>query len=185
MQEKQKEAQQTLSAFVTSLRQLPNASTLNSRDDVTVLRNLLTRYNELAQHLTARLRMLLNKDEERAQYQDEVTNTYFATAQLFDEDERDRLIDERELGITKISQDIATIATIFRDLQTLVLDQGTMLDTIEHNVTATVHHLEGANEQLGHASRYQAKYNKKWLAIGSCICIFFILLVALIVYKTS
>ena len=141
--------QRTLSDFVFLLRSVP--TNLTSEGDVTATRNILKRYNEKAEQLVVRLRSLLNRDEKYALHLDEMAHSPLfeshreAVQQELISDETERLIDERELGIERITNDVATVATIFRDMQTIVLDQSTMLDNIEANLTQTVTHLESAN----------------------------------------
>ena len=44
------------------------------------------------------------------------------------------MISQREREINEIAKSIHTIAEIFKELQTLVIDQGTLLDRIDYNV---------------------------------------------------
>lgn len=53
-------------------------------------------------------------------------------------------IDQREREINQIAKSIYQLADIFRDLQALVIDQGTMLDRIDFNIEQT-------NVQVQHA----------------------------------
>ena len=44
------------------------------------------------------------------------------------------IISQREREINEIAKSIHTIAEIFKELQTLIIDQGTLLDRIDYNV---------------------------------------------------
>ena len=46
-------------------------------------------------------------------------------------------IDQREREVNQIAKSIHQLAEIFRDLQTLVIDQGSILDRIDYNIEQT------------------------------------------------
>ena len=75
------------------------------------------------------------------------------TTLLFDENqstnEADLLARDRQL--TDLASSIATLADLFRDLSTLVIDQGSLLDSIEYNIQSTEEHLTKADEELKEA----------------------------------
>lgn len=56
------------------------------------------------------------------------------------------LINERDTEIRKIVETIAELAQIMRDLSTLVVEQGTMLDRIDHNIQQTSVKVGGGKE---------------------------------------
>jgi syntaxin 16 len=60
----------------------------------------------------------------------------------------DAAIAQREQEINDIANGIIELADIFRDLQTMVIDQGTMLDRIDYNVERTVVEVKAAEKEL-------------------------------------
>jgi len=68
---------------------------------------------------------------------------------------------EREQQIRKIEGDIVEVNQIFKDLATMVHEQGEVIDSIEANVeTASIQVTEGA-QQLSKARDYQARARRK------------------------
>ncbi|TEB38381.1 t-SNARE [Coprinellus micaceus] len=76
----------------------------------------------------------------------------------------------RDRELTEIANSIATLAELFKDLSALVIDQGTLLDSVEYNVEQTAVHLEGAVEELKVATKYQKNTGRRK-------CIFLLLLI--------
>ena len=60
----------------------------------------------------------------------------------------DATIMQREREITDIAKGIIELADIFKDLQTMVIDQGTMLDRIDYNVERMAVDVKGADKEL-------------------------------------
>ena len=58
------------------------------------------------------------------------------------------VIDQREREVTQIAKSIHQLAEIFRDLQTLVIDQGTLLDRIDYNIEQTAVQVKEATVEL-------------------------------------
>ncbi|RMZ75641.1 hypothetical protein DV738_g5377, partial [Chaetothyriales sp. CBS 135597] len=73
---------------------------------------------------------------------------------------RDRQI-SREREINDIAHGIVELADIFRDLQAMVIDQGTMLDRIDYNVERMATDVKGAEKELVVATSYQRKTTKR------------------------
>ena len=69
-------------------------------------------------------------------------------------------VSKREAGITKIADTILEVADIFRDLQTMVIDQGALVDRIDYNVENTLVDVRGASKQLVEGERYQKRTQK-------------------------
>ncbi len=59
----------------------------------------------------------------------------------------------RDRELTEIAKSIAQLAELFKDLSTLVIDQGTLLDSVEYNVEQTAVQMEDAVRELDTATR--------------------------------
>jgi syntaxin 16 len=75
----------------------------------------------------------------------------------------DSAIAQREKEIEDIAQGIIELADIFRDLQTMVIDQGTMLDRIDYNVERMATDVKAAEKELVVAATYQKKTTKRYI----------------------
>lgn len=73
----------------------------------------------------------------------------------------DVAIQQREREITDIARGILELADIFKELQTMVIDQGTMLDRIDYNVEQLNTHVKAAEKEMNIAQGYQKKYTKR------------------------
>lgn len=73
----------------------------------------------------------------------------------------DAAIMQREREITDIAQGIIELADIFKELQTMIIDQGTMLDRIDYNVERMAVDVKEADKELKVASTYQKKGTKR------------------------
>ncbi|KAJ3260785.1 hypothetical protein HK103_007348 [Boothiomyces macroporosus] len=60
----------------------------------------------------------------------------------------EQAITQREKEINEIAKSIMTLADIFKELQTMVIDQGTVLDRIDYNIEQTNVSLEAAHGEL-------------------------------------
>ncbi|KAI9700125.1 MAG: hypothetical protein M1820_006907 [Bogoriella megaspora] len=73
----------------------------------------------------------------------------------------DTMIAQREKEIEDIAQGIIELANIFQDLQTMVIDQGSMLDRIDYNVERMATDVKAADKELTVATGYQKKTTKR------------------------
>lgn len=73
----------------------------------------------------------------------------------------DAAIMQREREITDIAQGIIELADIFKELQSMIIDQGTMLDRIDYNVERMAVDVKAADKELKVASGYQRKGTKR------------------------
>jgi syntaxin 16 len=60
----------------------------------------------------------------------------------------DAAIMQREREITDIAKGIIELADIFKELQTMVIDQGTMLDRIDYNVECLAVNVKEADREM-------------------------------------
>ncbi|KAI0117064.1 t-SNARE [Daldinia grandis] len=77
----------------------------------------------------------------------------------------DAVILQREREIEDIAQGIIELSDLFRDLQTMVIDQGTMLDRIDYNVERMATDVKSADRELVVAAGYQKKTTKRKLIL--------------------
>lgn len=73
----------------------------------------------------------------------------------------DSAIMQREREIMDIAQGIIELADIFKELQGMIIDQGTMLDRIDYNVERMAVDVKAADKELKVASGYQKKGTKR------------------------
>ncbi|GAA5821714.1 hypothetical protein JCM11251_000985 [Rhodosporidiobolus azoricus] len=95
-----------------------------------------------------------------------------AQQQLFSPTVSTSAIDQRDAEIQSIAQSIADLADLFKDLSSLVIDQGTLLDRIDYNVEQMSTEVKGAVEELKAATKYQRRS-------GKCQIIFLLILLIL------
>jgi syntaxin 16 len=84
----------------------------------------------------------------------------------------DVVIIQREQEIEEIAHGIIELANIFQDLQTLVIDQGSMLDRIDYNVEKMAVDVKEAARELEAATTYQRRSLKRKI-------MFFLLLIVI------
>ena len=73
----------------------------------------------------------------------------------------DTAIAQREREINDIASGIIELSDIFKDLSTLVIDQGTMLDRIDYNIENMRGEVKEAEKELVVAGGYQRRYVKR------------------------
>ncbi|KAF9536879.1 hypothetical protein EC957_009497 [Mortierella hygrophila] len=81
----------------------------------------------------------------------------FTGAQQAFAEQSNATVTQREQEINHISKSIFQLADIFKDLQTMVIDQGTLLDRIDFNVEQASVHLQDAVYELDEGEKYQKK----------------------------
>jgi len=77
----------------------------------------------------------------------------------------DTAIAQREREIDDIARGIIELSDIFKDLQNMVIDQGTLLDRIDYNVENMRTDVKAAEKELVVATGYQKKTTKRWIIL--------------------
>jgi SNARE domain len=90
-------------------------------------------------------------------------------------DFQENLIIERESEIRNIEQGVSELNELFRDVATIVREQGDVIDAIDVNVESVRNDTRGADVELTQASRYQKKARNK-----AC-CLLLIMAVVLVI----
>jgi syntaxin 16 len=91
---------------------------------------------------------------------------------------------DRMKEIVKVAQSINELASLFRELNVLVIEQGTILDRIDYNVEQAVEKVKQGVVDLDEAD----KVSKKAVTtkcIGALIVVVVILLIALVIKWSS
>lgn len=73
----------------------------------------------------------------------------------------DTAIEQREREIEKIAQGVIDLSNIFQEMNSMVIDQGSLLDRIDYNVERTAEHVKEAEKELVTATGYQKKSTKR------------------------
>ncbi|KAF8459103.1 t-SNARE [Terfezia claveryi] len=92
---------------------------------------------------------------QQQQVQVPLVQQQMALAEQSDVDFQEMLINEREADIRQIEQGISELNEIFRDLGTMVNEQGHMIESIEGNVQNTLTSTRDASRELVQANKYQ------------------------------
>ncbi|KAH7923408.1 t-SNARE [Leucogyrophana mollusca] len=84
---------------------------------------------------------------------------------------------ERDRELTEIANSIASLAELFKDLSVLVIDQGTLLDSVEYNIEQTSVQVAEAVKELDVATRYQKNTGRRKIIFLLLLIIFGLIIV--------
>lgn len=88
----------------------------------------------------------------------------------------DSTIRQRTNEITNIAKSINELADLFRDMGDLVVEQGTMMDSIEYNLETVGREMRASVEELEIATKYQKNTGRR-----KCIFLLVLIIIALVV----
>ena len=97
----------------------------------------------------------------------------------------DHVIAQREQEINEIAKGIIELSDIFRELQSMVIDQGTMLDRIDYNVERMATDVKGAEKELIVATGYQRRTLKRKILLLLLILVVGMFILLLVKPKKS
>lgn len=107
------------------------------------------------------------------------------TQMVIEEEERISQLQQREQSMRQLESDIVDVNTIFKDLATMVHEQGDIVDSIESNIEATTVQVTTGTEQLRQAADYQNKARKKKIILAVLGLIILAILIAVIASQVS
>ncbi|OJJ89067.1 t-SNARE syntaxin TLG2 [Aspergillus glaucus CBS 516.65] len=99
--------------------------------------------------------------------------------------QNDAAIEQREREINDIAKGIIELSDIFRELQTMIIDQGTMLDRIDYNVEQMGTEVKAADKELNVATNYQRRTTKRKILLLLIIIVAGLIIVLLVKPKNN
>ncbi|RKP04729.1 t-SNARE [Thamnocephalis sphaerospora] len=111
----------------------------------------------------------------------DAASSAFTKDQIALVDDATEAIQRRDHEIQEISRSISDLANIFQDLQTMVIDQGTLLDRIDYHIEQVHTSTRGAVEELDKAEHYQKRTRKTKLIL--LLILIIIGLIIIIIFK--
>jgi len=111
--------------------------------------------------------------------------TQSRTQMMIEEDDRLKALQDRERGMQQLESDIMDVNTIFKDLATMVHEQGDIVDSIESNIEQTAVQVETGTEQLRQAATYQNKARKKKIILAIIGIVILAILIGIIASQVS
>merc|ERR1719282_2126176 len=107
------------------------------------------------------------------------------TQMMLEEEDRLKELEERERSMRQLESDITDVNTIFKDLATMVHEQGEVIDSIESNIESTAVHVTTGAEELRQAAVYQNKARKKKIILALVGLVILAILIAIIATQLS
>lgn len=98
--------------------------------------------------------------------------------------EMEHVAQERDEEIAHIAKSITELAEIFKEINVLIVDQGTLLDRIDHNVDLALDRVREGVEHLHKAEKYQ-KSARPFKCIAVLMVLIIIMVIILIVRKSG
>lgn len=91
-----------------------------------------------------------------------------------------QFLQAREREISKLAMGILEISTIFKEMESMVIDQGSILDRIDYNIANTAQDLKSSEKELVKAQGYQKRTTKCKLIFLLSLIVFALLIIILV-----
>ena len=108
----------------------------------------------------------------------------FSAAQTLQLVMAERMTEEREKAISQVTESVGELAEIFKEIQVLVIDQGTILDRIDYNIEQAADRVGSAVVELHKANEYQKK-SRAMLCIYMLLLLCGFMVIVLIIKKSN
>ena len=93
----------------------------------------------------------------------------------------DTIIEQREREINEIARSITEVADIFKDLNSMVIDQGTTLDRIDYNIETMHVNVKAASKDLVQAENSQSRSRKRKIML--LLILLIVAVIMILIYK--
>jgi len=103
-------------------------------------------------------------------------------AQMFAED-NSRFVEQREKDIQSIVKSISDLNSIFKELATMVTEQGTIIDRIDYNIENTNIKVHDGLEQIKKAAMYQKNDRKMYCIVILAVIVMLELVIVVFKYR--
>jgi len=149
----------------------------------TQLQELSIQFRKNQKDYLQKLKGRHQKDKELFHLPEELTeddlnfSVAFTPQQMEVANSNEEAILQREQEIIKIAKSIQELASIFKDLSILVIEQGTILDRIDFNIEQAKHYTIEGVKQLTKADKSQKSYSKKLCMLLLCLCILIVIVI--------
>eukprot|EP01118_Nematostelium_gracile_P019983 TRINITY_DN950_c0_g1_i1.p1 TRINITY_DN950_c0_g1~~TRINITY_DN950_c0_g1_i1.p1 ORF type:complete len:308 (+),score=67.65 TRINITY_DN950_c0_g1_i1:79-1002(+) len=121
---------------------------------------------------------LFSIDDE--ELEEEAFSKSFTSEQERISQQSDEAITEREREIKQIAKSITDLASIFKDLSTMVIEQGTILDRIDYNIETVEVNTSQALTNIQKSEKSQKKYRNKLCMLFLCLGVLILILVIIV-----
>ncbi|XP_071089238.1 syntaxin-16-like isoform X1 [Haliotis cracherodii] len=112
---------------------------------------------------------------------DDIYDRGFTADQILLVEDNTTMVQTREKEVSQIVRSIMDLNEIFKDLSSMIVDQGSLLDRIDYNIEHSSVAVEKGLQQLQKAEKYQKKNRKMYIIIVLAVLIIFLVIVLIAV----
>ncbi|XP_046544127.1 syntaxin-16-like [Haliotis rubra] len=112
---------------------------------------------------------------------DDMYDRGFTADQILLVEDNTNIVQTREKEVSQIVRSIMDLNEIFKDLSSMIVDQGSLLDRIDYNIEHSSVAVEKGLQQLQKAEKYQKKNRKMYIIIILAVIITFLVIILIAV----